>query len=158
MEHAFDEFLEDVIKKASKILKEDGIRIRCVSFKKKLGIAESWKCIEIYNRANVYYRIGKLKPRKGPRKGQEFLVIDLVMDGYKKKVFVPLLEKRESIEKKLGTTLERERPRIEATGQYRLKLIMPDDVYYERNVRYAARQLAKFIKTTTPYLAELGIV
>lgn len=158
MEKAFDDFLEDVVKKASKILQEHGIRIKCISLRKRLGIAESWKCIGISNRANIYYRIGRTKPRKGPRKGQEFLVIDLVMDGYKKKVFIPLLKKRESIEKKLGTTLERELPGTEATGQYRLKLIMPDDVYYKRNVRYAAHQLAKFIRTTKPYLAELGVV
>jgi len=158
LEQAFNDFLEDVLKKAAKMLQENGIKIHCISLSKRLGIPESWKCISISNSTNVYYRIGKTKPRKGPRKGQEFLVIDLVMDGYKKKVFVPLLKKRENIERKLGTTLERESPGLEATGQYRLKLIMPEEVYYKRNVRYAANQLANFIMTTKPYLTELGVV
>ncbi len=158
MESAFNDFLEDVLQEASLILQEYGINIRCISLGKKLGIAETWKCIQISNRKNVYYRIGRTKPRKGPRKGQEFIVIDLVMDGYKKQVFVPLLKQRDNIERKLGVSLERELPNVEATGQYRLKLIIPENVYYKKNVRYAANQLAKFIITTRPYLAELGVV
>lgn len=158
MQQAFNDFLEDVLHEAVVILKDYNIRVRCISLGKKLGIVESWKCIQISNTKNIFYRIGKTKPRKGPRKGQEYIAIDLVMDGYKKQVFVPLLKKREIIEKKLGAALERELPNVEATGQYRLKLIIPDDVYYKKNVRYAANQLAKFIITTRPYLAELGVV
>lgn len=158
LEQAFNDFLKDVLNRASQELKEKGITIRYLSLADKLGIAESWKCIWISNRKNVYYRIGRTKPRKGPRKGQEFIVIDLVMDGNKRKVFVPLLQKRDIIEQKLGTKLERELPGIEATGQYRLKLVIPDEVYNQKDVRYAANQLVKFIKATKPYLAELGVV
>lgn len=158
MEQTFNDFLEDVLKKATSVLKDCGINVNPVSLGKKLGIAESWKCICISENKSVFYRIGRTKPRKGPRKGQECLVIDLVMDGCKRQVFVPLLEKRERMEKKLGATLERETPAVEATGQYRLKLIMPNEVYYKKNVQYAAEQLAKFITATRPYLAELGVV
>jgi len=158
LEQSFNDFLEDVLNKAAEILKRHGIQINCVSLGKKLGIAESWKCIRVSNSKNIYYRIGKTRPRKGPRKGQEFLVIDLVMDGHKKQIFVPLLKKRDSIERKLGVTLERELPRVEATGKYRLKLMIPGDAYYQGNVRYVAGQLANFISTTRPYLDELGVV
>lgn len=158
MEQSFNDFLEEVLDRATKILQEEGIKVTCVSLGKKLGITESWKCIQISNNKSVYYRIGKTKPRKGPLKGREFLVVDLVMDGCKRQVFVPLLKRRENIEKKLGITLVRESPRVEAMGQYRLKLMMPSDLYYKGNVRYVARQLANFITTTRPYLAELGVV
>lgn len=158
MEQSFNDFLEDVLKKAAEVLKENGIEINCISLGKKLGIAESWKCIQVSNSKTVYYRIGKTRPRKGPRKGQEFLVIDLVMDGHKKQIFVPLLERRTSIERKIGATLERELPRVEATGKYRLKLMIPSDAYYKGKVHYVAGQLANFIMSTRPYLNELGVV
>lgn len=91
---SFDDFLDDVLSRAKKILNERGIKIAYTSLSNKFGIAESWKCIRVFGSNNIYYRIGKTRPRKGPYKGQEYLVIDLVMDGNKKQVFVPLLKKR----------------------------------------------------------------
>ncbi|SFR00404.1 hypothetical protein [Desulfoscipio geothermicus] len=154
----FDVFLDEVLSRAKKILKERGIHIAYTSLSKKMGITESWKCIRVFGRSNIYYRIGKTRPRKGPNKGREYLVIDLVMDGNKKQVFVPLLKKKDLIENQLGVSLERELPKVEATGKYRLKLLLPYDVVRERNKRLAAKKLADFVEATKPHLDELGVV
>ncbi|WP_347490689.1 hypothetical protein [Desulfoscipio sp. XC116] len=155
---SFDVFLDDVLFRAKKILSERGIKIAYTSLSNKIGITESWKCIRVFGSSNIYYRIGKTRPRKGPYKGQEYLVIDLVMDGNKKQVFVPLLKKKDAIENQLGTSLERELPKVEATGKYRLKLMLPYDVIKERNKRLAAKKLADFVEATKPHLNELGVV
>lgn len=154
----FDEFLDEVLARAKRILKERGIHISYTSLSQKMGITESWKCIRVFGRSNIYYRIGKTRPRKGPNKGREYLVMDLVMDGNKKQVFIPLLKKKDTIESLLGVPLERELPKVEATGKYRLKLFLPYDVVRERNIRLAARKLADFVETTKPLLTELGVV
>ncbi len=154
----FDSFLDEVLSRAKKILKERGIHITYTSLSKQLGIRESWKCIKVFGSNSVYYRIGKTKPRKGPNKGREYLVFDLVMDGNKKLVFVPLLEKKNKIENRLGAQLVRELPKVEATGKYRLKMLLPFDLVRERNIRLAAKKLADFVEATKPYLDELGVV
>lgn len=155
---SFDSFLDNVLARAKKILQERGIQVTCLSLSKQIGITESWKCIRVFGSNNIFYRIGKTKPRKGPNKGKEYLVMDLVMDGHKKQVFVPLLEKKDNIESRLGASLERELPKVEATGKYRLKLLLPYDVVRERNIRLAARKLADFVTATKPHLNELGVV
>ncbi len=155
---SFDVFLDEVLSRAQKILKERGIHISYTSLSKRMGITESWKCIRVFGSSNIYYRIGKTKPRKGPNRGREYLVIDLVMDGNKKQVFIPILKRKDTIESKLGTSLERELPKVEATGKYRLKLLLPYDVVQEKNIRLAARKLADFIEATKPHLDELGVV
>jgi len=155
---SFDDFLDEVLSRAQKLLKERGIQIAYTSLSKQMGITESWKCIRVFGSSNIYYRIGKTRPRKGPNKGREYLVMDLVMDGHKKQVFVPLLEKKNSIENQLGAPLERELPKVEATGKYRLKLLLPYDVVRERNIRLAARKLAEFVEATKHHLSELGVV
>jgi len=154
----FDEFLDHVLSRAQKYLRERGIQMTYTSLSKQMGIAETWKCIRVFGHSNIYYRIGKTRPRKGPNKGGEYLVMDLVMDGHKKKVFSPLLQKKERIEHRLGVPLERELPKVEATGKYRLKLLLSDEVIKERNIRLVAKKLADFVETTKPYLSELGVV
>jgi len=155
---SFDSFLDEVLLRAKRILLERGIRISYLSLSQQIGVAESWKCIKVFGSNNIFYRIGKTKPRKGPNKGREYLVFDLVMDGHKKQVFVPLLEKKDRIESSLGVSLERELPKVEATGKYRLKLLLPYDVVREKNIRLAARKLADFVGTTKPYLDDLGVI
>lgn len=155
---SFDSFLDEVLQRAKRILLERGIRISYLSLSQQIGIAESWKCIKVFGSNDIFYRIGKTKPRKGPNKGQEYLVFDLVMDGHKKQVFVPLLEKKDRIESSLGVSLERELPKVEATGKYRLKLMLPYDVVREKNIRLAARKLADFVGATKPFLDDLGVM
>ncbi|MCL2338225.1 MAG: hypothetical protein FWC60_12505 [Firmicutes bacterium] len=155
---SFDSFLDEVLFRAKKILLARGIRISYLSLSQQIGIAESWKCIKVFGNDTIFYRIGKTKPRKGPHKGREYLVFDLVMDGHKKQVFVPLLQKKDRIESSLGASLERELPQVEATGKYRLKLLLSYEVVREKNIRLAARKLADFVGTTKPYLDDLGVL
>lgn len=155
---SFDQFLDEVLARAQEILAQKGIRMYYTSLSREIGVSESWKCIRVFGSNVVYYRIGRTRPRKGPNAGREFLVIDLVMDGRKKQVFVPILKRKDNIEKELGATLERELPRVEATGKYRLKLMLPYEVVRERNIQMAARRLADFIMATKPHLNELGVV
>lgn len=58
----------------------------------------------------------------------------------------------------MGVPLERELPKVEATGKYRLKLMLPYDVVKERNKRLAAKKLADFVEATKPHLNELGVI
>lgn len=154
----FDEFLDEVLLKTKEYLWEKNINMIYSMPGQTLGISESWKCIKVYGNNDVYYRIGKTKPRKGPRKGEDLLVLDLVMDGYKKQVFTPILEYKKEMESKLGFNLERELPKVEATGKYRLKVYLPFELAQQGDIHNTARTFANFVEITKPLLNSLGIV
>ncbi|MFZ5647505.1 MAG: hypothetical protein ACOY30_07800 [Bacillota bacterium] len=152
----FEEFVEEVLFEVKNLLAPKSINIVYTLPGQSLGIAESWKCVKVFDKTDIYYRIGKTRPRKGPNRGQEFLVLDLVMDGHKKNVFLPLLELKAEMEKKLGSALERELPKVEATGKYRLKILLPIESVHG-DVAQIARKFADFISITKPFLNQLGI-
>ncbi len=156
-EKTFDEFLDEVLAETKRILAEQKINVTYTLPGQNLGISESWKCVKVFGNNDIYYRIGRTRPRKGPYQGRELLVIDLVMDGYKKQVFLPLLELKAEIEKHLGAVLERELPKVEATGKYRLKVILPYEIVRRGDTRLAARKFASFIAVTKPLINRLGI-
>ncbi|MGB9803855.1 hypothetical protein [Desulfofundulus sp.] len=156
-EKNFDQFLEEVLAGTRRILAEQNIKVTYALPGQNLGVSESWKCVKVFGNNDIYYRIGRTRPRKGQYRGRELLVIDLVMDGYKKQVFLPLLELKAEIEKRLGAVLERELPRVEATGKYRLKVIFPYEVVRRGDSWLAARKFAEFIAITKPLLNGLGI-
>ncbi|MGB9826533.1 MAG: hypothetical protein ACPLRU_07660, partial [Desulfofundulus sp.] len=101
-EKTFDQFLDEVLNEAEHILAEQNIELTYALPGQNLGISEPWKCVKVFRNSNIYYRIGRTQPRKGKYQGQKILVIDLVMDGHKKQVFLPLLELKAEIEKRLG--------------------------------------------------------
>lgn len=154
---ALDEFLDEVLAETKRILAERKINITYTLHGQNLGAKESWKCVKVFGHSGIYYRIGRTKPRKGPYRGQDLLVIDLVMDGYKKQVFLPLLELKTEIEKRLGVELQRELPKVEATGKYRLKFFLPYEVVHRGDSKLAAKKFANFIAVTKPLLNALGV-
>lgn len=153
---SFEEFLDEVLIEVKNILAGKNIDIVFSLPGQSIGITESWKCVKVFQNASIYYRIGRTKPRKGPNRGKDLLVLDLVMDGYKKQVFLPLLDLLPEIEKRLGKELERELPKVEATGKYRLKILFPIESVHG-NVAGTAAKFADFICVTKPILNELGI-
>jgi len=153
---SFDEFVDEVLLEVKNILAHKDINIVFSLPGQSLGIIESWKCVKVFDNTDIYYRIGKTRPRKGPNKGQEFLVLDLVMDGHKKQIFLPLLDLKPEIEKKLGSELERELPKVEATGKYRLKILLPIESV-QGETAFTAKRFADFISVTKPFLNGLGI-
>jgi hypothetical protein len=153
---SFEEFIDEVLAEAKNILAEKNIDIVFSLPGQSLGIAESWKCVKVFQNTSIYYRIGRTRPRKGPNRGKDLLVLDLVMDGYKKQVFLPLLDLLPEIEKKLGSGLERELPKVEATGKYRLKILYPIETVHG-DVARTASKFADFISVTKPILNELGV-
>ncbi len=153
----FDDFIDQVLVLARHFLEARGIKIAYTPPEQRLGIKESWRCIKIFSNNKVYYRIGKTKLRKGPYQGKKLLFIDLVMDGQKRKVFLPLLSLKRQMERKLGEVLERELPSVEATGKYRLKLFMPFWMVERGDVRAVSRKLSTFILVTQKTLHELGV-
>ncbi|HHW44594.1 MAG TPA: hypothetical protein GXX25_12455 [Desulfotomaculum sp.] len=155
---SFDQFMDEVLAVAREKLGDKNINITYSLPGQRLGISESWKCIKAFGSRDIYYRIGRTRPRKGPRRGEDLLVIDLVMDGYKKQVFLPLLAQKEAIERELGETLEREPPKVETTGKYRLKLLLPFEVVLRNDVHFVAEKLADFIAVTKPVLNGLGVM
>lgn len=154
---SFDEFIDEVLLEVKNILAQRDIDIVFSIPGQSLGIAESWKCVKVFQNNSVYYRIGRTRPRKGPNKGKDLLVLDLVMDGYKKQVFLPVLDLVPDIEKKLGRQLDRELPKVEATGKYRLKILFPIESAHG-DVARTASKFAEFIYVTKPVLNEMGII
>lgn len=150
----YGNFFTGVVSEAQKILHEKGIKIKAIS----LGLKESSKCIIVYRDSTIYYRVGKTCPRKGNYGGMELLVMELIMDGNKNNVFIPLLQRVEAMEKRLGTRIERESPKVEGTGKYRFKLLFPferDDSF--ATVRRYAKILADFIVITRQELLNLNV-
>ena len=147
-------FISAIVQETRSILAEKGMQISCIS----LGLKESSKCIRAFGESTIYYRLGKTCPRKGNYRGMELLAMELVMDGNKNNVFIPLLERQEAIEKHMGTRIERENPRIESTGKYRFKLYFPfeNDDSAEAIGRMSV-MLADFIYITREELLNLNI-
>ena len=153
----FEDFIERVLARAGEILLLWGVKITSPSPERWLGIKGSWRCIRVLENPNVYYRLGKTRPRKGPYQNQEILIFELVMDGQKKQVFLPVLMHKREIELELGEVLERELPKVEATGKYRLKLVLPFHLLERWEVELTSKKLAGFILATKKVLNKIGI-
>lgn len=154
----FDDFLDEVLIRTREILRGWGIKMFYPSSDQWLGLKGSWRCIKVLENKNVYYRIGKTRPRKGTYQGHELLVLDLVMDGQKKQVFLPLLGQKKEIEFELGEALERELPKVEATGKYRFKVFLPIRLAERWETELTSKKLASFILVTKKALNRLGVV
>ena len=160
----FDQFLNEVLATAVKLLLGEAPKLgKILEGPLNSGnhawkcYSKSWKSLYVFEDAEVFYRIGKTTPRKGAFQGQELLVIELVLDGKKKQAFLPMLEHKEEIEEKIGAALEREQPRVEATGKYRFKLYIPYEEAYNGEVGVVAKKFQDFVNATRPILNELGI-
>jgi len=160
----FDQFLNEVLAAAVKLLVTEAPKLgKILEGPLNSGnhawkcYSKSWKSLYVFEDAEVFYRVGKTTPRKGAFQGQELLVLELVLDGKKKQAFLPMLEHKEEIEEKVGAALEREQPRVEATGKYRFKLYIPYEEAYNGEVGVVAKKFYDFVNATRPILSELGI-
>lgn len=147
-------YISGIVDGAHKILVEKGVKINVIS----LGLKESSRCITVFNCKSIYYRVGRTNPRKGPYRGMELLVMELVMDGNKNSIFVPLLKRIELLEKSVGKEIQRENENVEATGKYRFKLLFPLGDYSETAIKSLSEMLAKFIYYTRYELISLNII
>lgn len=154
----FDDFADGVLVQTEKMLSVLGIKIIYTPPDRRMGFKESWRCIQVFENKKVYYRLGKTRLRKRAPQGQNILLFELVMDGQKKKIFLPLLNLKKEMEIEFGETIERELPSVERTGKYRLKVFMPFYVVERWDVRLVSVKLAKFILITKKALNRLGIV
>ncbi len=154
----FEDFIEQVLSRTGELLQHWGVKMAYPSPERWLGIKGSWRCIRVLENPHIFYRLGKTRPRKGPYQNQEILIFDLVMDGQKKQVFLPVLMHKREIELELGEVLERELPKVEATGKYRLKLVLPFHLVERWEVELTAKKLAGFILATKKALNKIGIV
>lgn len=150
---SFSDFLDEVVNVTGKLLEGYNIRI---SYPPPV-FRESKRCISVFKNSSIFYRIGKVKPRQGLNKGQELLVIELVMDGNKKAVFQPLMEIKSEIEERMGGELHRELPRVESRGKYRLKKFLPYRMVESYDVKGVSQVMAEFILATVPSLEKLGL-
>ncbi|TYO92308.1 hypothetical protein [Desulfallas thermosapovorans] len=149
--------LDNIVTGAAKILAKQGIQINCVSLPVPVSKSNS-RCLRVQPYNTVYYRIRKTSPRKGKHKGEHLISIELVADGNKNKVFLPLLKYKDDIEQDLNLPLERENKSIEATGKYRLKIVFNDMNGVELfHVQKFSRILADFISVTSRYLKKISI-
>lgn len=155
---SFEDFLDEVLARTREILQTWGVRMVYPSLGQWPGIKGSWRCIRVLENPGVYYRIGKSRPRKGPYQDQEILIFELVMDGQKKQVFVPVLRYKREIELELGESLTRELPKVEATGKYRFKLVLPFHLVERKEIELTAQKLAEFILATKKALNKVGVV
>ena len=147
-------FFSGIIDEARVALSRKGIQISSIS----LGLKESSKCVTVFKDKTIYYRLSRTCPRKGSYGGMEMLVIELIMDGNKNNVFVPLLKQLNSLESQLGQKIEREGAKVEATGKYRFKLFFPFE-YDESAVAVSkyAEVLSNFIYYTRKELTKLNV-
>lgn len=147
-------FFSGIIDEARVSLSSKGIQISSIS----LGLKESSKCITVFKDKTIYYRLSRTCPRKGSYGGMEMLVIELIMDGNKNNVFVPLLKHLDALESQLGQKIEREGAKVEATGKYRFKLFFPFG--YDESavaVRKYAEVLSNFIYYTRKELIKVSV-
>lgn len=155
----FGVFLDEIISEAGKLLLERGIIITNISLDKSISLKQSSKCIKAFNHLDIYYRICKCRPRKGKYKGRKLFTIELVMDGYKSSIFMPLIKKKETMEEYLGMEVERESEYIEKTGKYRFKICFPfrEIVENEYALQDLSYFLAEFIYITRKCINDLGL-
>lgn len=153
----FGEYLEKVVTEAERVLAGKGVLLNCVALDRAIGIKQSSRCIRICDNHNVFCRVGKSWPRKGKYQGRGVVLIELVMDGFKTSVFLPLLKKIETIESHVGMSVEREMPHIENVGKYRFKLFFPfgDEGEINYDSAFIGEKLAEFIYISTICLKEL---
>jgi len=86
------------------------------------------------------------------------LVFELIMDGNKNNVFIPILKQLAALESQLGQKIEREGAKVEATGKYRFKLFFLFDYDdSEVAVRKYAEVLSDFIYYTRKELLKLNV-
>lgn len=147
-------FFSGIIDEARVTLSRKGIQISSIS----LGLKESSKCVTVFKDKTIYYRLSRTCPRKGAYGGMEMLVIELIMDGNKNNIFVPLLKQINALESQLDQKIEREGAKVEATGKYRFKLFFPFE--YDESavaVRKYAEVLSNFIYYTRKELTKLNV-
>ncbi|WP_027364498.1 hypothetical protein [Desulfotruncus alcoholivorax] len=148
----FGLMLDSIVKEAESLLADQGIYAGCVSSIVP-GNRSNSRCIRVKNLDSIYYRICKTSPRKGKYSGKNLLAVELIMDGNKNNIFLPLLFEKANMEKKLGMEIERERQTIEATGKYRFKILFDLNEYEEEAIaRQLGEAMAKFIMVTGNYL------
>ena len=160
----FEQFLNNVIDAAVRLLLYDDPKLKKI-LKGPLNqvghawkrYSKNWKSLYLYREAEIFYRIGKTTPRKGPHQGQMLLVMELVMDGKKKQAFIPMLEYKQEIEEKVGSALERGQPGAEVVGNYRFRLFFPYEQVYNEEVEVVAKKFYQFVGATRPLLNGCGI-
>lgn len=152
----FGILLDGIIEEAEAKLAEKGIYAGCVSSIVP-GSRSSSRCIRVKDLDSIYYRICKTSPRKGKNSGKNLLAVELIMDGNKNNIFLPLLFEKTNMEKEIGLKIERERQPIEATGKYRFKILFDLDEYQEEAIAHQLGEaMAKFILVTRNYLNKIA--
>ncbi|SFG65005.1 hypothetical protein SAMN05660649_02294 [Desulfotomaculum arcticum] len=151
----FGLLLDSIVKEAESRLAGKGIYASCVSSIVP-GNRSNSRCIRVKHLDSIYYRICKTSPRKGKHSGKNLLAVELIMDGNKNNIFLPLLFEKANMEKELGMEIERERQTIEATGKYRFKILFDLDEYEEKAIaRQLGEAMAKFMLVTWNYLNQI---
>lgn len=150
------DIFDQVVSEAAAKLKERGININCVCFPMLVNKSAS-RCLRVQSQDSVYYRIRKTTPRKGKYKGESLISIELVADGNKNNIFIPLLSRKEEMERELNRFIERESKAVEETGKYRLKIVNRD--FFKQNEaepEILTGMLTDFILVTNDYLQKVS--
>ncbi|HBX24109.1 MAG TPA: hypothetical protein DEF34_10840 [Desulfotomaculum sp.] len=151
------DIFDQVVSETSNILKERGLKINCVCLPVLVNKSTS-RCLLIQSNSSIYYRIRKTTPRKGKYKGENLISIELVADGNKNNIFMPLLAQKAKMERDLNRSIERESKAVEETGKYRLKILSRDFLKNaEADPRVLIEMLTSFILVTNKYLQKLSV-
>ncbi|MBE3586094.1 MAG: hypothetical protein IMW94_08035 [Thermoanaerobacter sp.] len=149
--------LEEICRRVEKNLFKRGIVIKCLSAARWGQARGSALCLVLPDRRDVFYRLCRTQPRKGPYSGQKIIKGELVLDGHKHSLFLPLLHYQVEMENRLGFRLERESTRVEETGKYRFKICFPlNERLSVRDCEEIARLMADFILVTREYIEKIG--
>ncbi|MGQ9557747.1 MAG: hypothetical protein ACUVTU_07310 [Desulfurispora sp.] len=143
-----------------KLEQEHGIGLRLITLGASWSVKETSKCATVFSESNIYYRLGRTRPRKGEYSGRELIVFELVMDGHKHDIFLPMLARQEELSRRTGYLVERELSRLEATGKYRFKLLFPctgEDGAELPDIFLLAEKITAFVGVTVELLTSLGV-
>lgn len=151
-------FIEEICRRVERHLLKRGIVIKCLSSAYWGRANSSTLCLVLPNRQDIFYRICRTQPRKGPYAGKKIIKAELVLDGHKKSLFLPLLHYQAEMERRIGFSLERESARVEESGKYRFKICFHLNEKYVSiyDCEEIARFLTKFIYITNEYIEKIS--
>ncbi|MGB9802802.1 hypothetical protein [Desulfofundulus sp.] len=150
--------LNEICRRVEQKLLQRGIVVKCISAARWGKARSSALCLVLPGFQDVFYRLCFTQPRKGIYSGRKILMSELVLDGHKKSLFLPLLNYHSEMERRLDFRLERESLHMEQAGRYRFKICFPveQEKIPASKLEEIARVVARFIIVSSEYLEKVN--
>lgn len=149
--------MNEICRRIEQNLLQRGIAVKCVSAARWGKARSSALCLVMPGLQDVFYRLCRTQPRTGIYSGRKILMGEVVLDGHKHSLYLPLLNYQSEMERRLGFRLERESPSMEQTGRYRFKMCFPVDKEKVdlSTIEEITGVLTEFILVTSDYIQKI---